>query len=141
MPVPRERYDDAFFKPLAELDRKRIGEVYLGLDDLSRAADCYAEARDICREIGGYGEGHALHNLGHVQLRLHQLDDAESSIEEAVRKHRAAGDLRGEGPATATQVWPAGSPYRLPDGPAAPASARAQVVLSRSRTRCASIAA
>jgi hypothetical protein len=31
MPVPRERYDDAFFKPLAELDRQRIGEVYLGL--------------------------------------------------------------------------------------------------------------
>jgi hypothetical protein len=31
MPVPRERSDDAYFKPLALLDRKRIGEVYLGL--------------------------------------------------------------------------------------------------------------
>jgi hypothetical protein len=31
MPVPRERTDDAYFKPLALLDRKRIGEVYLGL--------------------------------------------------------------------------------------------------------------
>ena len=31
MPVPRERCDDDFFKPLAELDRQRIGEVYLGL--------------------------------------------------------------------------------------------------------------
>jgi hypothetical protein len=31
MPVPRERGDDAYFEPLAQLDRARIGEVYLGL--------------------------------------------------------------------------------------------------------------
>src|SRR5262249_27184147 len=31
MPVPRERSDDDYFKPLAQLDRKRIGEAYLGL--------------------------------------------------------------------------------------------------------------
>jgi hypothetical protein len=31
MPVPRERSDDEFFRPLAELDRQRIGEIYLGL--------------------------------------------------------------------------------------------------------------
>ncbi len=31
MPVPRERTDDAYFKPLGLLDRKHISEVYLGL--------------------------------------------------------------------------------------------------------------
>jgi tetratricopeptide (TPR) repeat protein len=73
-----------------------LGEVYFGLGDLTAAAECYAEARDICREIGGYGEGHALHNLGRVYIQLHRLDDAAASLDEAVRKHRAAGDLSGE---------------------------------------------
>jgi hypothetical protein len=31
MPVPRERTDDDFFKPLGQLDCNRLGEVYLGL--------------------------------------------------------------------------------------------------------------
>jgi len=73
-----------------------LGDVYFGLGDLDAAAGCYAEAREIFREIGGYGEGHALHNLGRVFLRQHRLDDAVTSCTEAVRKHRAAGDLSGE---------------------------------------------
>lgn len=31
MPVPRDRVDDIYFAPLAELDRARAGRVYLGL--------------------------------------------------------------------------------------------------------------
>ena len=73
-----------------------LGDVYFGLGDLDAAAECYAEAREIFREIGGYGEGHALHNLGRVFLRQRRLDDAVTNCTEAVRKHRAAGDLAGE---------------------------------------------
>ncbi|HET9079212.1 MAG TPA: BTAD domain-containing putative transcriptional regulator [Trebonia sp.] len=73
-----------------------LGDVYFGLGDLDAAAECYVESREIFRKIGGYGEGHALHNLGLVFLRQHRLDDAVTSCTEAVRKHRTAGDLRGE---------------------------------------------
>jgi DNA-binding SARP family transcriptional activator len=88
-------------RPLGPSDRlgvsvNNLGDVYFGLGDLDAAAECYAEAREIFREIGGYGEGHALHNLGRVYLRQRRLDDAVTNCTEAVRKHRAAGDLAGE---------------------------------------------
>ena len=70
-----------------------LGEVYFALGDLDAAAECYVQARDICREIGGHAEGHALHNLGRVYLRLHRLDEAIASFTEALSKHRAAGLL------------------------------------------------
>ena len=73
-----------------------LGEVYFGLGDLDAAAECYIQARDICREIGGYVEGHTLHNLGRVFLRLHRLDEAIASFTDALSKHRAAGLLDGE---------------------------------------------
>jgi tetratricopeptide (TPR) repeat protein len=73
-----------------------LGEVYFELGDLDAAAECYAGTCEIFHEIGGYGEGHALHNLGRVFLRLGRLDDAFAILNEAVRKHRAAGDLSGE---------------------------------------------
>jgi DNA-binding SARP family transcriptional activator len=73
-----------------------LGEVYFGLGDLDAAAKCYVQARDICREIGGYVEGHVLHNLGRVFLRQHVLDKAIASFTEALSKHRAAGLLDGE---------------------------------------------
>ena len=34
-----------------------LGEVYFALGDLDAAEECYVQARDICREIGGYVEG------------------------------------------------------------------------------------
>ena len=37
-----------------------LGEVYFGLGDLDAAAECYLQALDIGREIGGHAEGHAL---------------------------------------------------------------------------------
>ncbi|HEX7160164.1 MAG TPA: BTAD domain-containing putative transcriptional regulator [Trebonia sp.] len=73
-----------------------LGEVYFGLGDLHAAEECYLEARDICREIGGHVEGHVLHNLGQVHQVLHRLDEAVASYEEARRKHRASGELWGE---------------------------------------------
>jgi tetratricopeptide (TPR) repeat protein len=73
-----------------------LGEVHFGLGDLGAAEKCYVQARDIGREIGGHAEGHALHNLGLVYLRLHRLDDAIASFTEALSKHRAAGLLAGE---------------------------------------------
>jgi DNA-binding SARP family transcriptional activator len=73
-----------------------LGEVYFGLGDLPSAEECYVEARDICREIGGHVEGHALNNLGRVYHRLLRHGEAVASLDEALRKHRAAGALFGE---------------------------------------------
>jgi DNA-binding SARP family transcriptional activator len=73
-----------------------LGDVHFGLGALDAAAECYTEAREIFREIGGYGEGHALHNLGRVFLHQQRLEDAVTSCGEAIRMHRAAGDLVGE---------------------------------------------
>jgi len=73
-----------------------LGEVYLGLGNLTAAEECYIQARDISREIGGYVEGHALHNLGRVYQVLDHLDEAVASFEEARRRHRASGTLFGE---------------------------------------------
>ncbi|MGH3279947.1 MAG: tetratricopeptide repeat protein, partial [Trebonia sp.] len=74
-----------------------LGEVYRGLGDWDAAKECYIEARDICRQIGGgHVEGHALNNLGDVYRLQRRLGDAVASYEEARRKHRASGALFGE---------------------------------------------
>ena len=73
-----------------------LGEVYRGLGDLDAAAQCYQQALEIGREIGGHAEGHALHNLGIVYMRRHHFDEAIATLEEAVSRHRASGDRGGE---------------------------------------------
>jgi DNA-binding SARP family transcriptional activator/tetratricopeptide (TPR) repeat protein len=73
-----------------------LGEVYLGLDDLDAAAECYLQALDIGREIGVLAEGYALHNLGVVYTRQRRLDEAIARFKEALPKHRAFGALDGE---------------------------------------------
>jgi DNA-binding SARP family transcriptional activator/tetratricopeptide (TPR) repeat protein len=74
-----------------------LGEVYVGLGDLSEAMECYRESRDISREMGGgHVEGYALDGLGLVYLRLHRLDESVASLKEALDKHRATGMLVGE---------------------------------------------
>jgi DNA-binding SARP family transcriptional activator len=73
-----------------------LGEVYFGLGDLDAAAECYSQACDVDREIGGQVEGHALNNLGRVYLLQHRIDEAIASLQEAIRKHRASGTLDGE---------------------------------------------
>ncbi|MGH3297889.1 MAG: AfsR/SARP family transcriptional regulator [Trebonia sp.] len=73
-----------------------LGEVYRRLGQLDAAAECYLQALDIGREIGGHAEGHALHNLGLVYMRQHRLDEAIARLEEAVSRHRASGDRDGE---------------------------------------------
>jgi DNA-binding SARP family transcriptional activator/tetratricopeptide (TPR) repeat protein len=73
-----------------------LGEVYRGLGELDAAAECYLQALEIGREIGGHAEGHALNNLGVVYMRQHRLDEAIPKLEEAVSRHRASGDRGGE---------------------------------------------
>ena len=73
-----------------------LGEVHLDLGDLDAAEECCVEARDIWREIGGYGEGWALDNLGRVYLALGRIDDAASSLTDAINAHRASGELAGQ---------------------------------------------
>jgi DNA-binding SARP family transcriptional activator len=73
-----------------------LGEVYFGLGDLDAAAECYLQALDIGRQIGGHAEGHALSNLGRVYMRQHRLDEAIAKQEEALSRHRASGDRGGE---------------------------------------------
>lgn len=72
------------------------GEFCLELGRLDEAADCFAEALSIWREVGDYGHGHVLHNLGRVYLESGCLDDAIASLTEAYRLHIASGDLRGQ---------------------------------------------
>jgi tetratricopeptide (TPR) repeat protein len=73
-----------------------LGEAYRGLGELDAAAECYLQALEIGREIGGHAEGHALNNLGLVYMRQHRLDEAIPRLEEAVSRHRASGDRSGE---------------------------------------------
>jgi DNA-binding SARP family transcriptional activator len=73
-----------------------LGEVYFGLGDLRAAEECFIETCEICREIGSHAEGHALDNLGRVYQSQRRLDEAVTSYEEAHRKYRAWGVLRGE---------------------------------------------
>jgi tetratricopeptide (TPR) repeat protein len=73
-----------------------LGEVYFGLGDLDAAADCYLQALDVARGIGGHAEGHALHNLGLVYMRQRRHDDAIARLREALAKHRASGERYGE---------------------------------------------
>jgi tetratricopeptide (TPR) repeat protein len=73
-----------------------LGEVHLDLGDLDAAEESCVEARDIWREIGGYGEGWALDNLGRVYLALGRIDDAASSLTDAINAHRASGELAGQ---------------------------------------------
>jgi DNA-binding SARP family transcriptional activator/Tfp pilus assembly protein PilF len=72
------------------------GEFCLELGRLEEAADCFREAYDIWKGIGGYGQGFALHNLGRVHLESGRLDDAIACLNEAYRIHRASGDLIGQ---------------------------------------------
>ena len=52
------------------------GEFSMELGRLDEAVGCFREAYDLWKQIGGYGEGWALHNLGHVYLKSGRLDEA-----------------------------------------------------------------
>jgi tetratricopeptide (TPR) repeat protein len=84
-------------KTMLAVALNNLGEVYFQRGEIGAAEQCYLEACDICRDIGGNAEGHALHNLGQVYQVLHRPDDAVANFEAALRKHRAAGELYGEG--------------------------------------------
>ncbi|HVT67775.1 MAG TPA: tetratricopeptide repeat protein, partial [Trebonia sp.] len=73
-----------------------LGDVYLGLDDLDAAEECFLQAIDIGRQIGGHAEGYALTNLGAVYMRQRRFDEAIARLAEALPKHRASGSLDGE---------------------------------------------
>ena len=82
-----------------------LGEVYYQRGDLDLAAESYDEARDVSDQIGGHALGHALHNLGRVYLDLDRIDEASIRITEALRVHRASGDLFGEAMALRNLGW------------------------------------
>jgi hypothetical protein len=88
MPVPRERSDDDYFKPLAQLDRKRIGEVYLGLvhytDGLEGARRRISAAEKYLPEFGiaaecGFGRRPSHQDVMRL-IKLHAdiIDDART---------------------------------------------------------------
>jgi tetratricopeptide (TPR) repeat protein len=69
------------------------GEFAVELGKLDEAADCFREAYGLWKNIGGYGQGWALHNLGHVYLKSGRLDDAISTLEAAFELNQASGDV------------------------------------------------
>jgi hypothetical protein len=89
MPVPRERDDDDFFKPLAQLDRNRIGEVYLGLvhytDGVDGARRRIGAAKRYLPEFGiaaecGFGRRPSHQDvLKLIKLHADIIDDARTA--------------------------------------------------------------
>jgi DNA-binding SARP family transcriptional activator/Tfp pilus assembly protein PilF len=82
--------------PLLGTGLNNHGEYCLELGKLDEAAACFTECREIWREIGAYGQGYALHNLGRVHLQSGRTADAIASLTEAHRFHQASGDLIGQ---------------------------------------------
>jgi len=82
--------------PLLGIGLVNHGEYSVETGRLEEAAACLREAYDLWRDIGGYGEGWALHNLGHVHLLSGQLDEAITCLAGAYRVHQASGDLIGQ---------------------------------------------
>ncbi len=72
------------------------GEFCLDLGRLDEAADCFREALGIWKAIGAHGHGHALENLGRMQLESGRPGEAIASLTEAHRLHVASGDLMGQ---------------------------------------------
>ncbi len=69
------------------------GEFSMELGRLDEAADSFREAYGLWKHIGGYGEGWALHNLGHVYLKSGRLDEAIPTLETAFELNQASGDV------------------------------------------------
>ena len=72
------------------------GEYSQETGRLDEAAACFREAYQLWQEIGGYGQGHVLHNLGHVHLLSGRFDEAIACLDDAYRLHTASGDLIGQ---------------------------------------------
>jgi tetratricopeptide (TPR) repeat protein len=72
------------------------GEYSQEIGRLDEAAECFREAYQLWQEIGGYGQGYALHNLGHVHLLSGRFDEAIACLADAHRLHQASGDLIGQ---------------------------------------------
>jgi DNA-binding SARP family transcriptional activator/tetratricopeptide (TPR) repeat protein len=72
------------------------GEFCLDLGRLDEAAGCFREALGIWKAIGAHGHGHALENLGRMQLESGRPGEAIASLTEAYRLHVASGDLMGQ---------------------------------------------
>jgi hypothetical protein len=89
MPVPRERTDDDFFKPLGQLDCNRLGEVYLGLVHYTdgvegarrriNAAERYLSEFGVATECG-FGRRPSHQDVMRL-IKLHAdiIDDARKS--------------------------------------------------------------
>jgi DNA-binding SARP family transcriptional activator/Tfp pilus assembly protein PilF len=82
--------------PLLGIGLINHGEYCLELGRLEEADTCFREAAAIWKEAEGYGQGHALHNLGRIYLESGRLDEAIATLTEAHRAHRASGDLIGQ---------------------------------------------
>jgi hypothetical protein len=88
MPVPRDRTDDDFFRPLAQLNRKQVGEIYLGLvhytDGLEGARRRIGVARRYLPEFGiaaecGFGRRPSHQDVMKlIQLHTDIIDDARA---------------------------------------------------------------
>ena len=72
------------------------GEFCVDLLRLDEAEGCFREVIGLPRESSGYVYGHALHNLGRIQLETGRTGDAIASLTAAHAMHVASGDLMAQ---------------------------------------------
>jgi DNA-binding SARP family transcriptional activator/Tfp pilus assembly protein PilF len=73
-----------------------LGEVYADLGRLAEAEECLLDARSVSAGTAGYGEAHAVRNLGRVYLEQGRRDDAIAALRESLILHREAGDVHSQ---------------------------------------------
>jgi tetratricopeptide (TPR) repeat protein len=87
---------DAGNKSMLVIALNNLGEVYADLGRLAEAEECLLDARSVSAGTAGYGEAHAVRNLGRVYLEQGRRDDAIAALRESLVLHREAGDVHSQ---------------------------------------------
>ena len=87
---------DAGNKSMLVIALNNLGEVYADLGRLAEAEECLLDARSVSAGAAGYGEAHAVRNLGRVYLEQGRRDDAIAALRESLVLHREAGDVHSQ---------------------------------------------
>ncbi len=86
-------------KSMLVIALNNLGEVYADLGRLAEAEGCLLDARSVAAGAAGaagYGEAHAVRNLGRVYLEQGRRDDAITVLRESLTMHRETGDVHSQ---------------------------------------------